>query len=201
VLVWQATGWWLLLLTFFACRLFGSSSGTLTRRSMLESRSSSGTMTRRGLCWKADVTVTVTVAGLNIDRRPFAGVAGVAGVAVCSYLRAGSRWLRARPRCAPGTGPARSSTPALRTAVRGLRRRAPRTARAPACVCVFVCVRARARVYVCLHTHSCSLYRVCVIWTRAGDLVRARDRVVAAAGFRVYGAGAGGIQSRGGPRG
>jgi hypothetical protein len=36
----------LLLLTFLACRLFGSSSGT---------------MTRRGLCWKADVTVTVTV--------------------------------------------------------------------------------------------------------------------------------------------
>jgi hypothetical protein len=41
--VWQATGWWLLLFTFFGCRLFGSSSGT---------------MTRRGLCWKADVTVT-----------------------------------------------------------------------------------------------------------------------------------------------
>jgi hypothetical protein len=32
----------LLLLTFLACRLFGSRSGT---------------MTRRGLCWKADVTV------------------------------------------------------------------------------------------------------------------------------------------------
>jgi hypothetical protein len=41
----KATGWWLLLLTFLACRLFGSSSGT---------------MNRRGLCWKADVTVTVT---------------------------------------------------------------------------------------------------------------------------------------------
>jgi hypothetical protein len=43
---WQATGWWLLLLIFWACRLLGSSSGP---------------MTTRGLCWKADVTVTVTV--------------------------------------------------------------------------------------------------------------------------------------------
>jgi hypothetical protein len=34
----QATGWWLLLLTFFACRLFGTSSGTDQKRSMLESR-------------------------------------------------------------------------------------------------------------------------------------------------------------------
>jgi hypothetical protein len=47
VYAWQAPPvWWLLLLTFLACRLFGSSSGT---------------MARRGLCWKADVTVTVAV--------------------------------------------------------------------------------------------------------------------------------------------
>jgi hypothetical protein len=50
VYAWQAAGWWLLLLTFLACRLFGSSSGT---------------MTRRGIRWKADVTVTVTAHGLK----------------------------------------------------------------------------------------------------------------------------------------